>query len=66
MRKWLKDRKAWKLTTDDVRHYKRIAVVIAETIRLDDQAHGEDRQGDPAVADQVASTETGQWLEMTV
>ena len=36
MQKWLKDRaKAQrKLTTDDVRHYKRIAVALGDTIKL--------------------------------
>jgi len=36
MSKWLKDRAKAKrrLSTDDVRHYKRIAVALAETIRL--------------------------------
>jgi len=33
MRKWLKDRKGRRLTTDDVRHYRRVAVALAETMR---------------------------------
>lgn len=37
MAKWLKDRKGRALTTDDVRHYKRIAVAIAGTIGIMDR-----------------------------
>jgi len=33
MRKWLKDRKGRRLTTDDVRHYRRVAVALAETMK---------------------------------
>ncbi len=32
--KWLKDRKGRKLTWDDVQHYQRVVVALAETIRL--------------------------------
>jgi predicted helicase len=32
--KWLKDRKGRKLTKDDISHYQKIVVAIAETIRL--------------------------------
>ena len=36
MQKWLKDRARAKrkFTTDDVRHYRKIAVALAETMRL--------------------------------
>jgi hypothetical protein len=34
LQKWLKDRKARKLTADDLRHYQRIVVALRETIRL--------------------------------
>ena len=32
--KWLKDRKGRKLSWDDVQHYQRVVVALAETIRL--------------------------------
>jgi hypothetical protein len=32
--KWLKDRKGRTLTADDINHYQRIIVALAETIRL--------------------------------
>ncbi|MHB8411415.1 MAG: type ISP restriction/modification enzyme [Candidatus Acidiferrales bacterium] len=32
--KWLKDRKGRKLTSDDIDHYQKIVVALAETIRL--------------------------------
>lgn len=32
--KWLKDRKGRKLTWDDVQHYQKVVVALAETIRL--------------------------------
>jgi hypothetical protein len=32
--KWLKDRKGRTLTNDDVAHYQKIVVALAETIRL--------------------------------
>jgi predicted helicase len=32
--KWLKDRRGRKLSYDDVQHYQRVVVVLAETIRL--------------------------------
>lgn len=34
MQEWLKSRKGRNLWTDDVRHYKRIAVALGETIRI--------------------------------
>ena len=32
--KWLKDRKARKLTYEDLQHYQKIVVALQETIRL--------------------------------
>jgi uncharacterized protein len=32
--KWLKDRKGRKLDIDDINHYQKIVVALAETIRL--------------------------------
>ena len=32
--KWLKDRKGRKLSSDDIDHYQKIVVALAETIRL--------------------------------
>lgn len=32
--KWLKDRKSYKLTWDDIQHYQRILVAVKETLRL--------------------------------
>jgi hypothetical protein len=32
--KWLKDRKARKLSYDDIQHYQKIVVALNETIRL--------------------------------
>ena len=32
--KWLKDRKGWELSGDDVRHYQRTVVALNDTIKL--------------------------------
>jgi len=37
--KWLKNRKGRKLLKDDIEHYYRIVVAIAETIRLIKEIH---------------------------
>ena len=34
MQKWLKDRKARKLSFDDLFHYQKIVVALTETMRL--------------------------------
>ena len=55
--KWLKDRKGRTLSKDDIAHYQKIVVALAETIRL----MKEDRRGHRAarrLAGRVCSTDS--------